>query len=57
MIDHALIFTSPFSETKLRFAIAKGMAQFKVKKRLGKFSPFVEGPLARISEYMFRALR
>lgn len=34
-IKHKLLFDSPFSETKLRFALFKGMSQFYIRKYLG----------------------
>jgi len=36
LTKHKLLFRSPFSETKLKFAIFKGMAQFYLRKYLGK---------------------
>jgi anaerobic magnesium-protoporphyrin IX monomethyl ester cyclase len=35
LIKHKLLFRSPFSETKLKFAIFKGMTQFYLRKYLG----------------------
>lgn len=35
LIKHKLLFHSPFSETKLKFAIFKGMTQFYLRKYLG----------------------
>jgi radical SAM superfamily enzyme YgiQ (UPF0313 family) len=35
LIKHKLLFNSPFSETKLRFALFKGMSQFYIRKYLG----------------------
>jgi anaerobic magnesium-protoporphyrin IX monomethyl ester cyclase len=36
LIKHKLLFRSPFSEAKLKFAIFKGMTQFYLRKYLGK---------------------
>ncbi len=35
LIKHKLLFDSPFSETKLRFALFKGMSQFYIRKYMG----------------------
>ena len=35
LIKHRLLFDSPFSESKLRFALLKGMSQFYIRKYLG----------------------
>jgi anaerobic magnesium-protoporphyrin IX monomethyl ester cyclase len=36
VIKHKLLFRSSFSETKLKFAVFKGMTQFYIRKYLGK---------------------
>jgi len=36
LVKHKLVFGSNFSERKLKFAIAKGMVQFYIRKHLGK---------------------
>jgi anaerobic magnesium-protoporphyrin IX monomethyl ester cyclase len=36
LVKHRLLFRSPFSETRLKFAIFKGMTQFYLRKYLGK---------------------
>jgi len=36
LIKHKMLFRSPFSETKLKFAIFKGMTQFYLRKYMGK---------------------
>jgi len=36
LIKHKMLFRSPFSETKLKFAIFKGMSQYYLRKYMGK---------------------
>ena len=54
--DHSLIYKSQFSNTKLKFAIAKGLAEFKIKKKLGKSSWIIYKPFKKITDYIFKHL-
>jgi anaerobic magnesium-protoporphyrin IX monomethyl ester cyclase len=58
LIKHKLLFHSSFSETKLRFALFKGMSQFYLRKYLGNNVFEVVGkPYRRITDALFRKLR
>ncbi len=39
--SHVLIYNADFSETKMWFGIIKGHAQFAIKHRFGRLSPFI----------------
>ena len=54
IIDHALIYRSHYSTTKLRFAIIKGTVEFQIKKRLGKFSWLIGRPFEEITDLIIR---
>jgi anaerobic magnesium-protoporphyrin IX monomethyl ester cyclase len=57
LVKHKLLFRSIFSENKLKFAVFKGMAQFYVRKYLGKRGYSVLGrPFERITDAVYRAL-
>ncbi len=57
LIDHSLIYRSKYSEAKLKFAIAKGMLQFEMKRRLGRYSPIIEKPFEKATDYIFRKMK
>ncbi len=57
MDDHSLIFDAGFSETKMRFAILKGEAQFRMRKALGKAAPVFVKPFEILSDAVFRIMR
>ena len=58
LIRHKLLYASGFSETKLKFAIGKGQAQFYGRKHLGKFGYNVLGkPLERLTDLTFQIIR
>ena len=58
LTDHKLIYRSSFSENKLKFAILKGMVQFKLKKYLGaRGYELVGEPFNHLSDLVFRLLR
>jgi anaerobic magnesium-protoporphyrin IX monomethyl ester cyclase len=58
LTDHKLIYRSSFSEAKLKLAIAKGSAQFRLRKKLGGNGYRVLGaPFERLTDYAFRLLR
>jgi hypothetical protein len=51
------LFRSPFSETKLKFAIFKGMTQFYFRKCMGKrVYNSVSRPYERFTDAAFRTL-
>jgi anaerobic magnesium-protoporphyrin IX monomethyl ester cyclase len=57
LIKHRLLFRSPFSENKLKFAVAKGMIQFYVRKYLGRRGYSVLGrPFERSTDAVYRVL-
>jgi len=56
--DHKLVYRSSFSEAKLKLAIVKGSAQFRLRKKLGdKGYRFLVEPFERLTDYTFRLLR
>ena len=58
LIKHKLLFYSPFSETKLRFALFKGMTQFYMRKYLGNvIFEFVGEPYKQITDALYRMLK
>jgi anaerobic magnesium-protoporphyrin IX monomethyl ester cyclase len=58
LTEHKLIFQSSFSEAKLKFAILKGTAQFKVKKMIGNEAYRLFGaPFEKVTDLAFRFLR
>jgi len=57
LIDHNLMYRSSFSEAKLKFAIAKGMVQFKMRRHLkGPGYKLLGTPLERLTDSIFRRL-
>lgn len=57
LIEHKLIYRSPFSEAKLKFAILKGSAQFKWRKFLGaRGYEFFGEPFERLTDCVFKLL-
>ena len=58
LIKHKLLFYSPFSETKLRFALFKGMTQFYMLKYLGNvIFELVGEPYRQITDALYRMLK
>lgn len=58
LIDQYLAFESEFSEFKLKFAIAKGGLQFRIRKYLGERGYKIVGILIeKITDGVFRAIR
>lgn len=56
--EHKLIYRSSFSETKLKFAIFKGMAQYYVRKKFGARGYWLVGrPFEVFTDAAFRLLR
>lgn len=57
LIDHQLIFESPMSERKLKFAMAKAMIQFYMRKHLRGMAPLVEVPFEKATNSVLRRMR
>jgi anaerobic magnesium-protoporphyrin IX monomethyl ester cyclase len=58
LIKHKLLFYSPFSETKLRFALFKGMTQFYMRKYFGNvIFELVGEPYRQITDALYRMLK
>jgi len=58
LIKHNLLFQSPLSEAKLRFAIAKGMTQFYIRKYLRSHSYMLIGqPFEHFTDFLLKRLR
>jgi anaerobic magnesium-protoporphyrin IX monomethyl ester cyclase len=55
--SHVLIFDADFSEAKMWFAILKGHAQFKIKKRISKMAPLFLNLFEKSTDAIFRLLR
>ena len=55
--DHVLIFDADFSENKMKFAIFKGGAQFKMKKMFGNYSILIMKPFELFTNFMFRLMK
>jgi anaerobic magnesium-protoporphyrin IX monomethyl ester cyclase len=56
-VKHKLIFKSQFSEAKLKFAIFKGMAQFGIKKRLGRYDFVISKIFETITDWIFKLMK
>jgi anaerobic magnesium-protoporphyrin IX monomethyl ester cyclase len=58
LIRHKLLYVSGFSESKLKFAIGKGQAQFYGRRFLGRVGYSVLGwPFERLTDFVFERLR
>lgn len=57
MLRHKLLFRSRFSETKLKFAIVKAMAQHKLRRQFGERVEIIVKPLGFITDVVFRLMR
>jgi anaerobic magnesium-protoporphyrin IX monomethyl ester cyclase len=58
LIKHKLLFRSPFSENKLRFALFKGMSQHYMRKYLGeRISRILGKPYISITDAVFKTLK
>ncbi|MBI2852466.1 MAG: B12-binding domain-containing radical SAM protein [Chloroflexi bacterium] len=55
--EHVLTFESDFSEKKLKFAILKGKAQFRINRALGRYAPLLERPFSALTAAAFRAMK
>jgi len=57
-VKHKLLFHSPFSEAKLKFAILKGMAQYRLRRASGKFGYKLIGSFfEHLTNFVFKLLR
>lgn len=56
LTEHKLIYRSNFSEAKLKFAIAKGSLQFRLRKSLGNGYRFLGEPFERLTDIVFKLL-
>lgn len=58
LVKHKLLFGSPISEAKLKFAIAKGMIQFEIRKLLGGTGYRLIGtPFERATDVAFKLMK
>jgi len=58
LVKHRLLFSSSFSESKLKFALFKGMAQFYVRKYLGdKAYSLLGSPFERLTDAVYSTIR
>jgi anaerobic magnesium-protoporphyrin IX monomethyl ester cyclase len=57
IVKHQLVFRSPISETKLKLAILKGMAQFELRRHLGNdIYKLVGSPFEHLTDYVYKLL-
>jgi len=55
-IKHKLLYQSPISESKLKFALFKGMTQHYIRKYLGNtVYGLIGGPFAKTTEILYKA--
>jgi anaerobic magnesium-protoporphyrin IX monomethyl ester cyclase len=58
LIKHKLLYHSAFSEAKLKFAILKATAQFKLRKHMGtRGYKLIVTPFERLTDFIFKLLR
>ncbi len=58
LVKHKLLFGSPISEAKLKFAITKGMVQFELRRFLGKTGYSLIGiPFELATDVAFRLMK
>lgn len=58
LVKHKLLYRSQFSESKLKFALFKGMVQFYIRKYFGNRTYTLVGTLfAKITETLYKTLR
>lgn len=57
LVKHKLLFSSPFSEAKLKFAILKGLAQHELRKHVGnRVYKLVGTPFEQVTDRIFKML-
>lgn len=57
LMKHKLLFRSPFSQTELKFAVFKGMAQFYMRKYLGRRGYSLLGrPFEHVTDTAYKVL-
>lgn len=58
LVKHKLLFGSPFSEARLKFAILKGLAQHQFRKHAGdRLYQLVGTPFEHLTDRIFKLLR
>jgi hypothetical protein len=58
LIRHKLLYAAGFSESKLKFAIAKAQVQYNAQKYLGKAAYSAVGrPFEPLTDWVFRRMR
>jgi anaerobic magnesium-protoporphyrin IX monomethyl ester cyclase len=58
LVKHKLLFRSPFSEAKLKFAILKGLAQHELRKHAGdRVYKLVGRPFEQLTDTLFKHMR
>jgi anaerobic magnesium-protoporphyrin IX monomethyl ester cyclase len=57
LVKHKLVFRSPISETKLKFAIVKGTVQFALRRQLGaRFYKLLGTPVELLTDFIYERL-
>ncbi len=57
LFDHVSVYDGDFSETKMRFGILKGKAEFALRRRLGRGAFLAVAPFEAATDLLFRAMR
>lgn len=57
LFDHVSVYDGDFSETKMRFGILKGKAEFALRRRLGRGASLAVAPFETATDLLFRVLR
>lgn len=57
LFDHVSVYDGEFSETKMRFGILKGKAQFALRRHLGRGAVLAVAPFELTTDLLFRAMR
>ncbi len=55
--DHPLVFRGDFSETKLRFAVLKGLAQSRIRRWFGKYASWAVKLFEVLTDRVFRLMK
>lgn len=56
-VDRVFIYEGEFSKTKMRLAVFKGLAQFKMRKKLGRLAPLFIKPFEKATDELLKWLK
>ena len=57
LVNRAPVYDVEFSKTKMQFAVYKGLAQFKIRKNLGRLAPMFLKLFDKPSDHLIKWLR